>query len=709
VSPPGHDLQEGNMNRRRFLGVGLALVAASMFFRPGAGAREKVPGPPAGTKAVEVADKLQRAISNDREIRAALSTVLEFVADKADLPIVIDLEAFKAEENAQAEPEQQEVRLQKLTGVTVATTLRLVLGQINATYVIRCDHIEIIPRTRLALELNPPAAGGPDEAQRVFAFPLVHGAWDGKSLANALNDLATQSGKPILLAPYVGEKGQAKITAHFTNVSLDNAVRLVAEMAELKVVEAGNVLFVTTPDRAAELQAEQKERRRAAQPTKPTAAEEQYRKQLDEAREQLERYQRELQRQPKPTAPGPIRGGKPGTDPRSSQLIQAAAVYATLLAADIKPEPADVKGTPTATSLAAKLAQRVSIDKPMDGPLGEILTHLSDRFDLPILIDPQIQRLAGGMARSNGGTEKALAALVATVAALQGPDQPVKLPKVMRVRLETVLRNVLDQADLTYLVYPDHIKVTSQLLALAETGQIKPPAPGSPDDSDQLLRPDQMLRARPLAQRALVNAAIREKPLGAALDEIADSTGATIILAPQASEKARVAVSARFANVPVESAVRILAEQCDLKVVSTANALYVTTPERAEAWQEEDDARKPPPPAGGGMGGLGGAGALGIAGGGMGQLGALGIGGGALGLAGGGAGGALGLAGGGALGFAGGMAGGGAVGVAHPDVKARLSEIEEQLKGLDEIKKKMQALTTAVEAMGKKPAKRENE
>jgi hypothetical protein len=239
------------------------------------------------------------------------------------------------------------------------------------------------------------------------------------------------------------------------------------------------------------------------------------------------------------------------------------------------------------------------------------------------------------------------------------------------VRLDTVLRQVLEQADATFLVYPDHIKVTSTTLALYETGQVKPPAPGE-DDSPQLLTPDQVLRARPLTQRALVTAAVREKPLSAALDEIAESTGATVVLAPQASEQARAAVSARFANVPVESAVRMLAEQCNLKVVSTANALYVTTPERADAWQQEDEARKPKPPAG-------------VGGAGFGALGALGIGGGALGIAGG---------------FAG---QGGAIG--QPQWEPRLQKIEEELKGLEEIKKQMQSLTTAVEAMGKKPAK----
>jgi hypothetical protein len=347
-----------------------------------------------------------------------------------------------------------------------------------------------------------------------------------------------------------------------------------------------------------------------------------------------------------------------------------------------RPDPGDAKAAPTAPSLAAKLAQRVTIDKQVEGTLGEILNQLSERFDLPILIDPRFgPSVPGGMARNDAGG-RAAAALVALVApADDALQQQVKLPRAMRVRLDTLLHQVLGQADATFLVYPDHLKVINTARALAETGQLRPAAPGEAEDN-QFLNPEELFRNRPLTQRALVNTIIRDKPLSAALDEIAESTGANIVLAPQAGEKAKRTLTARLFNVPVESAVRMLAESCDLKAVSVADALYVTTPERAEAWQKEDEAARPKPAGVGGMG----LGALGIAGGGLGLGGGVGA-----------------LGGGGMFGGGAGVLGGGQP--AQPDLNARLSKVEDQLKGLDDIKKQLQTLTTAVEAVGKKPAK----
>jgi tetratricopeptide (TPR) repeat protein len=134
-------------------------------------------------KTIEIRNKLNKPITNEREIRAALSTVLEFIADKGEVPIIMDLEAFKAQPGAPMEPEQQEVRLQKLNGVTVGTALRLVLGQIGATYIVRGDHIEVTTG-RAALQ---------DKAVRVYPVAdLVI------PIPNAINQQALQQNLQVL-------------------------------------------------------------------------------------------------------------------------------------------------------------------------------------------------------------------------------------------------------------------------------------------------------------------------------------------------------------------------------------------------------------------------------------------------------------------------------------------------------------------------------
>jgi hypothetical protein len=49
-----------------------------------------------------------------------------------------------------------------------------------------------------------------------------------------------------------------KITADFANVPVDSAVRILANMADLQMVQVDNVLYVTTPKRAEQMQAQTK-------------------------------------------------------------------------------------------------------------------------------------------------------------------------------------------------------------------------------------------------------------------------------------------------------------------------------------------------------------------------------------------------------------------------------------------------------------------
>jgi hypothetical protein len=51
-----------------------------------------------------------------------------------------------------------------------------------------------------------------------------------------------------------GEK--LTVTARFHNVPVDTAVRILSNMADLQMVRLDNVLYITTPKRAAQLQAE---------------------------------------------------------------------------------------------------------------------------------------------------------------------------------------------------------------------------------------------------------------------------------------------------------------------------------------------------------------------------------------------------------------------------------------------------------------------
>ena len=85
-----------------------------------------------------------------------------------------------------------------------------------------------------------------------------------------------------------------------------------------------------------------------------------------------------------------------------------------------------------------------------------------------------------------------------------------------------------------------------------------------------------------------------EQPLKLALRSVSNKTGSNIVLDPRAGEKAQTAVTARLMNVPVDTAVRILADMADLQVVRLDNVLYVTTRENAARLQAQRNA----PPGG---------------------------------------------------------------------------------------------------------------
>jgi hypothetical protein len=121
-------------------------------------------------------------------------------------------------------------------------------------------------------------------------------------------------------------------------------------------------------------------------------------------------------------------------------------------------------------------------------------------------------------------------------------DTPVKFrPRPRRIKFETALRFALSKIgtnNATFLVRRGCIEITTL-------------ERGGP--------------ARLLEER--VTATFIKRPLAEALEELADMTGATIILDPRVGDKAQTPITARFRNtISLEGAVRLLAEMAGLTV-----------------------------------------------------------------------------------------------------------------------------------------------
>ncbi len=84
-----------------------------------------------------------------------------------------------------------------------------------------------------------------------------------------------------------------------------------------------------------------------------------------------------------------------------------------------------------------------------------------------------------------------------------------------------------------------------------------------------------------------VTGVFKERPLNEVLAEIADDCDTTILVAPQTGDARMMFINARLLNVPLESALELLAVQADLRVVKRKNAYLITGKDHANELTEE--------------------------------------------------------------------------------------------------------------------------
>src|SRR5262249_32932301 len=132
-------------------------------------------------KVRELRDKLAKPVILNKGIDAntPLKDALEFLGDRYELAIRIDTKAFRAA--GVGGIEDQPVRLQRLSGVTLDRVLTALLTQVGGGYVVRGDGVEVTTRQR-ALAENQPR----DPSDRTPRVSLGAPQW------NLLKELSTQ-------------------------------------------------------------------------------------------------------------------------------------------------------------------------------------------------------------------------------------------------------------------------------------------------------------------------------------------------------------------------------------------------------------------------------------------------------------------------------------------------------------------------------------
>jgi RNA polymerase sigma factor (sigma-70 family) len=140
-----------------------------------------------------------------------------------------------------------------------------------------------------------------------------------------------------------------------------------------------------------------------------------------------------------------------------------------------------------------------------------------------------------------------------------------------RGRLRTVLQTILDHVETTsphltimFLVRKDHIEITTSTFVRMELG---------------------FRNERPIPP--LVWDSFEETDLAWILPRLAETSGYNIMADPKAGEKLHTRITMQLNNVPVDTAVRLMANMAGLSVVRLDNVFYVTTAENAKQLREE--------------------------------------------------------------------------------------------------------------------------
>jgi hypothetical protein len=185
-----------------------------------------------------------KELANPMTLKEALGHLYEMLSGRGkEVPFLVDTYAFKVESPEAPDPYEAQVNLPPVPRqLPLWSALRHLISKVgdgNGTFLVREGAIWITT-TRQAAPAN------------LLRVPVT-ALFDKTPLEDAIHELSRQTGATILIDPRVGERARIPITAMLANtISLEAAVRLLAEFADLRAVVENDILVVTNPARAAE-------------------------------------------------------------------------------------------------------------------------------------------------------------------------------------------------------------------------------------------------------------------------------------------------------------------------------------------------------------------------------------------------------------------------------------------------------------------------
>jgi hypothetical protein len=221
--------------RSTFVRRGLPLLAIGLAWTLLAGAaRADPPNTPAAIKKA-----LDQKITLDFQTQD-FNEAIEHLRQKTKINFVIDNRYMLLPPGLGPGGLPMQINLKSDNG-KVRTALQGMLSQFGLTYVILGESV-LITTEEIA-------------AQRQMGQRVTVDAKD-TPLSAVLKQLAEDTATNLVIDPRQAAKAKAKVTLQLEDVTLETAVRLLTEVADLNSVRVGNVLFITSDERADKLRKE---------------------------------------------------------------------------------------------------------------------------------------------------------------------------------------------------------------------------------------------------------------------------------------------------------------------------------------------------------------------------------------------------------------------------------------------------------------------
>jgi hypothetical protein len=201
------------------------------------------------SKTTSSADKiragLDKAITIDYNGQS-LVEALNKVRDKSGIAINLDPTLFVQMQigfNGPGGDPQPQIQI-RATNEKASQVLRKFLNVHQLTYVVFEDSILITTEEMAVIR---------QYRQRVSVD------LDEVPLKKALRDLAKNHGINLVIDPKVSKQAETPVSLQLENTGIETALRLLAELAGLKAVRMGNVMFVTSEETAKKIRKEEKQ------------------------------------------------------------------------------------------------------------------------------------------------------------------------------------------------------------------------------------------------------------------------------------------------------------------------------------------------------------------------------------------------------------------------------------------------------------------